>query len=168
MELKRNGLSLLPSYCLLLIVPYGIETHWFCGKCRYYCLLIVPYGIETYKSIAPLTEGGRAFNCTLWNWNYFHGNQDTYLRTLLIVPYGIETININRYINDFSLLIVPYGIETSFGLMIGRGTPTFNCTLWNWNDHGAPVPLPPSWSFNCTLWNWNLQVRRREVAPVGF
>ena len=33
----------------LLIVPYGIETGYYCScKCCSWCLLIVPYGIETF------------------------------------------------------------------------------------------------------------------------
>ena len=54
---------------MLLIVPYGIETHgqdcWW--KVRQ--LLIVPYGIETQQQWRP-------------------GQRET---KLLIVPYGIET-----------------------------------------------------------------------------
>ncbi len=70
MELKLYKGYMMCFCCLLLIVPYGIETAFI----RDYChdritLLIVPYGIETRC----------AYRCC-----------DGYI-WLLIVPYGIET-----------------------------------------------------------------------------
>ena len=70
MELKHGLSFLLWSTCILLIVPYGIETGQLTlYDFEYQTLLIVPYGIETYQPVAA--------------------NPDCF--SLLIVPYGIET-----------------------------------------------------------------------------
>ena len=53
----------------LLIVPYGIETHYYMAVAEVAELLIVPYGIETREY-----------------------DRSTHDLSLLIVPYGIETI----------------------------------------------------------------------------
>ena len=70
MELKLgNSPDTLRMVALLLIVPYGIETHIgyaSLGFCN--ILLIVPYGIETCLNEALIS-----------------------ISYLLIVPYGIET-----------------------------------------------------------------------------
>ena len=74
------------------------------------------------------------------------------------------------------LLIVPYGIETAVIRIFCSVTPTFNRTLWNWNnnytniyyDYSALLIVPygietmelvhqqhSQSAFNRTLWNWN-------------
>ena len=67
MELKRYRRALLFANCILLIVPYGIETVY--GKprlIRVVLLLIVPYGIET--SVSDFLHSiNFSFNRTLWN-----------------------------------------------------------------------------------------------------
>ena len=70
MELKRFSASTNLRLHILLIVPYGIETHISPMQTYLKGLLIAPYGIET---------------------QYFIGYRNTELK-LLIVPYGIETL----------------------------------------------------------------------------
>ena len=68
---NSDGLYLRSVCCILLIVPYGIETkengsnHSGCRQ-----LLIVPYGIETAEMLST-KDLIFAFNRTLWNWNGF-------------------------------------------------------------------------------------------------
>ncbi len=69
MELKRRRVGEESSGTVLLIVPYGIETHLGLLYDELQVLLIVPYGIETWIE---------DFRLPMKN-------------TLLIVPYGIET-----------------------------------------------------------------------------
>ena len=67
MELKQRSAEVYIILCLLLIVPYGIETNFGCQAVfRLRPLLIVPYGIETLTGITGLLFGS-AFNRTLWN-----------------------------------------------------------------------------------------------------
>ncbi len=47
MELKQPYYTKLLKFCRLLIVPYGIETSFWCELRKWWSLLIVPYGIET-------------------------------------------------------------------------------------------------------------------------
>ena len=51
---------------VLLIVPYGIETHATGRKEVPHRLLIVPYGIETSHGGERYVRS-RPFNRTLWN-----------------------------------------------------------------------------------------------------
>ena len=69
MELKLVERHANDKSCVLLIVPYGIETENDSTLFNFENLLIVPYGIETLLKIS--------LKCV------FKG--------LLIVPYGIET-----------------------------------------------------------------------------
>ena len=48
----------IKALCLLLIVPYGIETNTFTVDIFYdYSLLIVPYGIETLvQELCPILD----------------------------------------------------------------------------------------------------------------
>ena len=49
MELKHKSKFFLLFICVLLIVPYGIETGLLPGTYSHLMeLLIVPYGIETF------------------------------------------------------------------------------------------------------------------------
>ena len=54
------------SFNCLLIVPYGIETKFHLVWEKFDCLLIVPYGIET-RTPADTSGHQRTFNRTLWN-----------------------------------------------------------------------------------------------------
>ena len=92
MELKRSTSVTPCTFCILLIVPYGIETTFVTTflECAV-LLLIVPYGIETTKNASCSSS----------------------LNSLLIVPYGIETLELRLLALEQILLIVPYGIETS-------------------------------------------------------
>ncbi len=47
MELKPHKIIFTAGATILLIVPYGIETHLYYLVMLGYYLLIVPYGIET-------------------------------------------------------------------------------------------------------------------------
>ena len=69
MELKLWNVYICKMPRLLLIVPYGIETHILQPESIPLLLLIVPYGIET------AVARGVFYN----------------RKGLLIVPYGIET-----------------------------------------------------------------------------
>ena len=110
MELKPIPLVKAEHVCILLIVPYGIETDLNFIMMVINCLLIVPYGIETF-----FTFGIKSF------------------LYLLIVPYGIETEKQRREnFSHLKLLIVPYGIETLIQRTIVRLLlASFNRTLWN-------------------------------------
>ena len=66
MELKLVPLGLFTAWCMLLIVPYGIETSDWNTKIGEHELLIVPYGIET-GSVSPVEFSTWPFNRTLWN-----------------------------------------------------------------------------------------------------
>ena len=70
MELKRHPQTVKHFVIVLLIVPYGIETHFTHNTRARGLLLIVPYGIETRQVRGAGRRGG----------------------LLLIVPYGIETM----------------------------------------------------------------------------
>ena len=66
MELKRGENPIECVSPVLLIVPYGIETHGKETRWHSSDLLIVPYGIETRSQKAVPAEYP-AFNRTLWN-----------------------------------------------------------------------------------------------------
>ena len=66
MELKQRQVTLTCNSCILLIVPYGIETNTAYAGNKEQGLLIVPYGIET-SSVCLVCFERQSFNRTLWN-----------------------------------------------------------------------------------------------------
>ena len=67
MELKQRQVTLSCNGCILLIVPYGIETKIMKSEPEAKKLLIVPYGIETPFSMTRISPAPVPFNRTLWN-----------------------------------------------------------------------------------------------------
>ena len=136
-----------------------LKQYLFFIDCNDSPLLIVPYGIETHFGFIFLWVTV-PFNRTLWNWNIpeitWYGSRRVLLIvpygietaacdwkrrqcTLLIVPYGIETSTKKWYWNVLTLLIVPYGIETINSESIMLFQVSFNRTLWNWNKQTKEV-----------------------------
>ena len=68
MELKHIRYFFMCLPCIVLIVPYGIETYLErVAIARRNQVLIVPYGIETHKIIVLCVVINPGVNCTLWN-----------------------------------------------------------------------------------------------------